>query len=103
MSVAAGKELKIGKLARIMIPKLMQDGAVSEEELEQMLTAEYSKQAFDLQYPALAKVDSEYDEVRYYTTPFKVDTAEYVLCSQWFETSANNDRPYLGKWISEHQ
>lgn len=103
MSAAAGKELKVGKLARIMIPKLMQDGSVPEGEIEQMLTAEYSKQTFDLQYPALAKVDSEYDKVRYYTTPFKVGSAEYVLCSQWFETSANNDRPYLEKWISEHQ
>ena len=103
MSAAAGKELKVGKLARIMIPKLMQEGNVSENEIAQMLTREYSKQAFDLQYPALAKVDSDYDRVRYYATPFKVGTAEYVLCSQWFETSANNDRPYLEKWISEHE
>lgn len=103
MSIAAGKELKVGKLVQIVISKLMQEGNVSENEIVQMLTGEYSKQAFDLQYPALAKVDSDYDRVRYYATPFKVGTAEYVLCSRWFETSANNDRPYLEKWISEHE
>lgn len=102
-SVTARKELKVGKLARIMIPKLMHDGSVSEGEIEQMLTSEYSKQTFDLQHPALTKADSEYDKARYYTTPFKVGSVEYVLCSQWFETSTNNDRPYLEKWISEHQ
>lgn len=99
----AYNDIKIGKLARIMIPKLMQEGKVSEGEIAQMLTGKYSKQAFDLQYPALAKVDSNYDRVRYYATPFKVGTVEYVLCSQWFETAANNDRPYLEKWIAEHE
>lgn len=26
----------------------------------------------------------------------------YMLCSQWAESVANNDRPYLIKWIEEH-
>lgn len=103
VSIAAEKELKIGNLARIMIPKLMQEGKVSGNEIELMLTAAYSKQTFDLQYPVLAKVESNYNKIRYYAKPFMIDSVEYVLCSQWFEVPSNNDRPYLEKWISEHK
>lgn len=102
---ATVKELKIGKLAQIMIPKLISEDCVPEDEIAKMLTAEYSKQTFGLDFPVLAKVDSDYDRVRYYTKKksIKVGAVEYVLCSQWFETPANNDRPYLEKWIIEHE
>lgn len=26
----------------------------------------------------------------------------FRLCREWFETEANNDRPYAEKWIREH-
>jgi hypothetical protein len=96
-------EIKIGKLAQIMIPRVLQNGKVSDYEFEQMLTAEYSKEVFDLNYPVLVKSTEPYDKVRYYTTPIEVGGEKYMLCSQWFETEANNDRPYLEKWIEEHQ
>jgi hypothetical protein len=96
-------EIKIGKLAQIMIPRVLQNGKVSDHEFEQMLTAEYSKEVFDLNYPVLVKATEPYDKVRYYTTPIEVGGEQYMLCSQWFETESNNDRPYLEKWIEEHQ
>lgn len=96
-------EIKIGKLARIMIPKVLQSGKVPDYEFEQMFTAEYSKEVFDISYPVLAKLDGPYDSARYYSTPIVVAGEKYALCSQWFETPANNDRPYLEKWIAEHK
>lgn len=102
-SEAAGRELKIGKLAKILIPKLLQNGKVSEDEIQQMFTAGYSKTVLGLQYPALVKAGDKFDKTRYYALPFKVGSEEYFLCSQWFETTSNNDRPFLEKWISEHE
>lgn len=104
MNTESGNELKIGKLAQIMIPKLIQEGKVSEEEIQKMLTLPYSKQTFGLQFPVLAKVDSKYEKCRYYKNTFKANPKEeYALCSQWYEIAANNDRPYLEKWIKEHE
>ena len=97
------KEIKIGKLAQVMIPKVLQSGKVSEEEFERMFTLEYSKEVFTLSYPVLARLDQPYDSARYYSTPIQVGNKKYALCSQWFETGANNDRPHLEKWIAEHQ
>jgi len=36
----------------------------------------------------------DFDKARYYSKPFTMRGKEYFLCSQWFETPANNDRPF---------
>lgn len=97
------QELKIGQLAQKVLGRMLCDGCASEEEIAAMQTAEYSKQQFDLQYPLLAKASTEYERVRYYTKPLTINGQTYYMCSQWFETSANNDRPYLLKWIESHK
>ena len=97
------RELKIGKLAQVVFRKLLESGAATDEEISLMQTVDYSKKTFDLQYPVLADADSDFDAVRYYVKPLTIDGKKYMLCSQWFETSANNDRPFLDKWIEEHE
>ena len=97
------RELKIGKLAQVVFRKLLESGAATDEEISLMQTVGYSKKTFDLQYPVLADADSDFDAVRYYVKPLTIDGKKYMLCSQWFETSANNDRPFLDKWIEEHE
>ena len=47
------------------------------------------------------KTGAEYDKARYYSEP--VHVTNYVMCSQWVERQDNNDRPYLMRWIREHQ
>ena len=37
---------------------------------------------------------------RYYSTPVVVRGVRYFVCSEWFEVAANNDRPYLLKWLT---
>ena len=95
--------MKIGKLAQTVLKNMLESGAASEAEVEQMMTVSYSKTVFDIQYPLLVRQDSDYDRVRYYTKPLRIRGVNYMLCSQWFATPANNDRPYLMRWIREHQ
>ncbi len=96
------KELKIGKLAQLVFRKLLEEGKASVDEVYCMQQANYSKRMFDLQYPVLVKADGEYEDVRYYKNPLYIRGEKYLMCSQWFEVSTNNDRPYLLKWIEEH-
>lgn len=97
------QELKIGKIARVVLRKILEDEKISKDELLLLQQDEYSKKTFDIQYPLLVKADGEFDAVRYYTQPLYIYGENYLLCSQWFETVMNNDRPYLIKWIEEHE
>lgn len=97
------QELKIGKIARVVLRKILEDDKISKDDLLLLQQEEYSKKTFHIQYPLLVKEDAEYDTIRYYTQPLHIYGETYFLCSQWFETAANNDRPYLIKWIEEHE
>lgn len=95
-------EFKVGKLANVVLRNLLESGAATPDEVRFMQTAEYSKQYFHLNFPLLVRIDSDYESVRYYSAPLTIDGSAYKLCSQWFETNANNDRPYLLDWIIKH-
>ena len=97
------REFKVGKLAQVVLCKLLEDGKATPEEIQFMQTPHYSKQFFGLNYPLLVKADEPHDPVRYYSRPLNIGGIQYKLCSQWFETPANNDRPYLIKWIHSHE
>lgn len=97
------KEFKVGKLAQVVLGRMLEEGKASPEEIQFMQTEDYSKQFFGLNYPLLVRLDRGYDSVRYYSKPLTIDGVSYKMCSQWFETPANNDRPFLLKWIQEHQ
>ena len=98
-------QFKVGQIARIFLRQMLESGCASEEEISAMQTKEYSKKVFDLQFPLLLKVDQEDNPPnRYYATPLMINGVKYYLCSEWFEkVNANNDRPYLIKWIEAHR
>ena len=96
------KELKIGAIARTVLRKMLLSGRASEDEISFMQTAEYSKQFFGLQYPLLLRTDASETELHYYKDPLMINGERYRMCCEWFETAANNDRPYLLKWIVSH-
>lgn len=99
------EEMKIGVIVRTVLRKILKNGKVAKEEIEQMKTADYSKEVFDIQYPLLVKV-KETDgrsPKRYYSLPIKIYDEDYFLCSEWFEVPANNDRPYLIRWLALHK
>ena len=102
-TVKALKDLKVGQIAQEKLRKILTNGDISEQEIEKMQTLEYSKKTFGLQYPLLVKADSYFEKVRYYKNPLYIRGKEYRLCSQWFETPANNDRWPLIKWIDNYR
>ena len=96
-------ELKVGEIARRIFMPMLINGCATENEIKWMQSADYSKQFFGLNYPVLIKTNATKKEDRYYAQLFNIYGETYRLCSEWFETSANNDRPYLLKWIKEHK
>ncbi|MGD9677000.1 MAG: hypothetical protein AB7V16_01380 [Vulcanibacillus sp.] len=99
------EEMKIGVIVRTVLRKMLESGEVSKQEIEQMQTKEYSKETFDIQFPLLQKASLTNGESpkRYYGLPVKINDEDYFLCSEWYEVPANNDRPYLLKWLTLHK
>jgi len=97
--------MKIGVIVRTVLRNMLENGEVHEDEVILMQTKEYSKETFDIQYPLLLKAESTngVSPTRYYASPIKVYEVHYFLCSEWFEVTANNDRPYLMKWLALHK
>lgn len=96
-------ELKVGEIARKVFAPMLENGAATEDEIKFMQDADYSKQFLGLNYPVLIKTNSPKKESRYYAQLLNIYGETYRLCSEWFETELNNDRPYLLKWIAKHQ
>lgn len=101
-SSSAYSAYRIGQLAYIVLRDLLEKGKASATEVLYMQDKAYSKSQFDLQYPLLVKVGTPFEPKRYYASPIKIGASEYYMCSQWFETKANNDRPLLESWINSH-
>ena len=95
-------ELKIGKLVQLVLKPLIIEKA-TDLEIEWMQEFEYSKNNFGIQYPLLLKTKSSSAERHYYKDMFAINGDTYRLCCEWFETDVNNDRPYVEKWIREHE
>ncbi len=96
-------ELKVGEIARKVFARMLENGVATEDEIKWMQDADYSKKFFGLNYPVLIKTNSVQKESRYYSQLLNIYGEKYRLCSEWFETSQNNDRPYLLKWINKHK
>lgn len=95
-------ELKIGKLVQTVLRPLIISKATVFE-VSQMQGLEYSKETFGIQYPLLLKTSSPVAEKHYYSELLTIYGENYRLCCEWFETATNNDRPYVEKWIREHE
>lgn len=96
------KNFKIGKLAQTVIPRILNSDKITDEDIKLLQDKDYSKDTFDIQFPLLVEKSNNFERIRYYSNPFVINGKYYYLCSQWYETSANNDRPYLEKWILLH-
>lgn len=96
------KNLKIGKLAQTVIPRILNSDKITDEEIKLVQDKDYSKETFDLQFPLLVEESNNFEKIRYYSNPIIIKGKYYYLCSQWYETSANNDRLYLEKWVLLH-
>lgn len=88
-------DLKIGKLAQVFFGKFAKEGKLTAKEVEKLQMPEYSKNELGLNFPCLVKEGTEFNTLRYYTTPIDIREEKYYLCSQWFETNRNK----LENWI----
>ena len=96
-------EMKIGKVAQMVMRPILESGRLPDSEVLQLQNKAYCNEILSLNFPLLVKAYAEYDKARYYKEPIHVNGADYVMCSQWVERPDNNDRPFLMKWIREHQ
>jgi hypothetical protein len=95
----ANNEIKIGKYVRETFNEVVDK--IDRTELENLQRQDYSKKTFDLQFPFLRKVlksDTQKPH-RYWKEPISIHGERFFLCSEWYETPANNDRPYYEKWL----
>ena len=95
-------KLPIGKYVRKTFSELVNNNLINRNEIKKLQRSEYSKLTFDIQFPFMAKENSTYYErVRYWKTPYHLNGEIFFVCSQWFESPANNDRPYYEDWLSK--
>lgn len=99
--------MKIGEIAKKILRKKLSQG-ISEQELKNLQSKDYSKQFLGINYPVLATnrfVEDKHGKLhsRYYSEQVKINGKYFYLCSEWYETEANNDRPYLIKWLKTHE
>ncbi|WP_041139205.1 hypothetical protein [Beduini massiliensis] len=100
------QRVKIGKMMRGILTKLLQNNTFTEDELSQLLNANYSKEIFNLNFSVLKTVSSKetLDQAkrdtkgynRYYDTAILVKGKKYLICSQWIE---NLHRVQAEQWL----
>ena len=95
-------ELKVGKIAQTVLRDALEHGNADNDEVQLLQDKEYSKKVFGIDFPLLVLANEEYNPIRYYSKPLEIRGTQYRLCSQWFETPSNNDKPYLLSWLSNH-
>ena len=95
-------EMKIGKIAQLVLLPILESGSVSDDEIKLLQDKDYCNEVLNLNFPLLQKAEANYDKARYYAEPICIHNEKFMMCSQWVERPENNDRPYLMKWIQEH-
>jgi hypothetical protein len=96
-------EMKIGKVAQLVMRPILESGHLSDREVLQLQSKAYCNEVLNLNFPLLVKADTAFDKARYYSEPVNINGIDYMMCSQWIERPENNDRPFLMQWIREHQ
>lgn len=93
---------KIGALAFILIKDLLMNSKLSKEEINSLMSKEYSHNLFSaLYYPVLTfdrEMYSNNGMKRFYKDGVNIDQKTYYISSEWFE----EDRNALINWYLEH-
>ena len=97
------KDIKIRDLAKGVLRDMLMAGKADAEEVEKMLTLDYSVETFDLKFPLLVKDRNPSNVANYFKLKVPIRGETYYLCSQWFEQPKNNDRPFMERWIKSHR
>jgi len=104
------KDLKIGALVRLSLPKLIQGNLLNEEEVRNLQSKSYSKNTFNMNYAILKKVDPSLSKLenrreegysRYYSFTIHYKNDEYLVTSEWFERNKPQYVLWLGNYTFE--
>ncbi|KRE50652.1 hypothetical protein [Paenibacillus sp. Soil724D2] len=97
-------EMKVGLLVRTTSREYLSNNKVPSDEINRMTTYEYSKTAFDINYPFLKEIN-ELEALdkqrlvngrpRYWNEIFTIQGKKYFVCQEWFE----RNRSYFDQWI----
>ena len=89
----------VGTLAYELISKLFDDGKITNEEFEKMLTKEYTQRFKEINVPivALNRHDNKGNgkKVRYRAKPIKFNGIDVYVSTEWFDEA----RADLTKWF----
>ena len=88
------RELQLTSMVKELFPLLLDNGLL-DKSLDQLLTLDYSKDTFGLQYPLFTEIEYYYEKddkrvdsnkyPRYYKNSYKYKDREFLLCSHWDE------------------
>lgn len=103
---AASEEIKIGQLAKSTFNRLFSGKKLTQEMLENLQNAAYSKKTFGIPYPILKRINpnkpankqrlDNKGRARYWSQEF--DNGRYLLCSQWYERHRGNLTQWAGQF-----
>jgi len=95
-------KLPIGEYVRKTFSELVNNKLIDRNEIERLQRSDYAKRTFNIQFPFMVKENStNYERVRYWKNPYRLNGEIFFVCSQWFEVPANNDRPYYEAWLKK--
>ncbi len=82
---------------------LIENDLLNDQEIIKLQRADYSRETLHIQYPLLKKaLTSDPNNIpRYWAGKVKIKNNYYFICSEWYEQSTNNDRPYFEAWYRE--
>ena len=94
------EKIKVGKLVKSKMEELIEKDLLSDEEINKLQRADYSRQTLHIQYPLLrkARASDPNNIPRYWAGTKTIRGNEYFICSEWYEQPSNNDRPYFLNW-----
>lgn len=88
------KDIKIGALVRLSLPKLLQNGSLDDEMIKNLQESDFSKETFDMNYPILKKIDHSKSKMenryvggytRYYSFVTSYKGFDYLISSEWYD------------------
>lgn len=94
------RDIPIGLYVRSTFKEIVNN--IDRTELYNLQKKDYSINTFHLRFPFLLKVKSSDigKPDRYWKNPVTILGESYYMCSEWYESPQNNDRPYYERWLS---
>jgi hypothetical protein len=99
---------KVGFFVRTTFLKIFAERKINVNEINKLLTEEYSKQCFGLRFPILKKIDDSKHlleqkqvngHIRYWNTVISFENDKYIICKEWRE----HNRIRFMKWFEKYK